>query len=105
MSQPPPPPRPPQRTPQRPGRAVPLVVGALLGAFDLVISTVTALGVGGQLGSGVAWVPPAIGLLVPVVLLFPVATRWWGVGLLMGYFLTLIVLGGACVALLSSVGG
>jgi hypothetical protein len=48
---------------------------------------------------------PAIGLLVPIVLLFSPATRWWGVGMLLGYFVTLIVLAGACVALLSSLGG
>jgi hypothetical protein len=46
-----------------------------------------------------------VGLLVPLVLLLNESTRWWGVGILIGYFLTLIVLGGACVAIIASFSG
>jgi hypothetical protein len=46
-----------------------------------------------------------VGLLIPLVLLSNHSTRWWGVGILIGYFLTLIVLGGACVAIIASFSG
>ena len=113
MSQPPGPPPgpppgygPPGPPPATPGRTLPLVVGALLGGVDIVVTTLLGLGVGGSVDSfSLAFVGPVVGLAIPVVLLFNPATRWWGVGMLIGYFLTLIVLGGACVALIASVGG
>ncbi len=46
-----------------------------------------------------------LGLALPVVLVSRPVTRWWGVGLLIGFFLGLIVLGGACVALIASFSG
>jgi len=87
----------------QPSRTAPLLAGGLLGGVDVVVTTVLGLSLGGSSGSsiGVGWLPPAVGLLVPIVLLFSPSTRWWGVGMLIGYFLTLIVLGGACVALLA----
>ena len=54
---------------------------------------------------GHAFAPLVVGLLIPLVLLLNESTRWWGVGILIGYFLTLIVLGGACVALIASFSG
>ena len=110
MSQPPGPPPgpppgygPPGPPPASPGRTLPLVVGALLGGVDIVVTTLFGLGVGGSVGSfSLAFVGPVVGLAIPVVLLFNAATRWWGVGMLIGYFLTLIVLGGACAVILYS---
>jgi hypothetical protein len=85
------------------------VVGALLGGVDVVVTSLFGLGVASSMNSGVGLlVGPVIGLLIPVVLLFNRSTRWWGVGMLIGYFLTLIVLGGACAAILfglSNTGG
>jgi uncharacterized membrane protein HdeD (DUF308 family) len=89
-----------------PSRTLPLLLGSLLGGVDVVVTTLLGVAVGG--GANTPWLSslgPAIGLLVPIVLLFSPATRWWGVGMLLGYFVTLIVLAGACVALLSSLGG
>ena len=101
---------PPGYPPQRPGRTPPLLVGAVLGGVDVVTTTLLGLTVASSGNrSWLVLLMPAIGLLIPVVLLFGASTRWWGVGMLIGYFLTLIVLGGACVALLyglsSAVGG
>ena len=42
------------------------------------------------------------GLIAPIVLLFVPATRKIALGLLIGYAVIVILLGGACVALLSS---
>jgi hypothetical protein len=116
VSQPPGPPPPgygppgyPPMPPQRPSRTLPLLLGAVLGGVDVVVTTLFGAGLIGVTESGwLFFVGPAIGLLVPVSLLFPASTRWWGVGLLIGYFATLIVLGGACLALiagLNSAGG
>ncbi len=111
MSYPPPaqPPAPPPGRygpPPKQGHALELVLGALLGGIDVVLATFVAFGLVGSTSSGVGFlVGPVVGLLIPVVLLFNASTRWWGVGILIGFFLTLIVLGGACVALLSSLGG
>lgn len=99
----------PPLPPQRPSRTLPLLLGAVLGGVDVVVTTLLGVGLIGATDSdGLFFVGPAIGLLVPVALLFADSTRWWGVGLLIGYFATLIVLGGACLALiagLNSAGG
>ena len=108
MSQPPGPPPgpppgygPPGPPPASSGRTLPLVVGGLLGGVDVVVTTLFGLGVGSSVDSfSLAFVGPVVGLAIPVVLLFNPATRRWGVGMLIGYFLTLIVLGGACAAIL-----
>lgn len=47
---------------------------------------------------------PAV-FVVGVVLAVPERSRWWGVGLLIGFFVSLVVGAGACVAILSGVGG
>jgi hypothetical protein len=85
---------------------VELLVGAVIGGADAVVTGVLGVIVSANVPNG-GWSfgPPAIGLLIPVVLLLNESTRWWGVGILIGFFLTLIVLGGACVALISAVGG
>ena len=108
MSQPPGPPPPgygPPPPAASPGRTLSLVVGALLGGVDLVVTTLLGIGVGSSTSSFyVSFLGPLVGLAIPIVLLFNVATRWWGVGMLIGYFLTLIVLGGACAVILTSLG-
>ena len=83
-----------------------LLVGAILGGVDAAVTGLLGVAVSANVANG-AWgfAPPVVGLLIPVVLLLDESTRWWGVGILIGYFLTLIVLGGACVALISAFSG
>lgn len=112
MSQPPvpspgfgPPPGPAGPPPKK-GHSLELLVGAILGGVDAVVTGLLGVAVSANVANG-AWgfAPPVVGLLIPVVLLLNESTRWWGVGILIGYFLTLIVLGGACVALISAFSG
>ena len=112
MSQPPGPPPPGYRRPPpgygHPARRPPLPAarcrwswGRCSAGVDVVVTTLLGLGVGSSVDSfSLAFLGPVVGLAIPVVLLFNPATRWWGVGMLIGYFLTLIVLGGACAVIL-----
>ena len=111
MSQPPVPspglgPPPGPAGPPKKGHSLELLVGAILGGVDAVVTGLLGVAVSANVANG-AWgfAPPVVGLLIPVVLLLNESTRWWGVGILIGYFLTLIVLGGACVALISAFSG
>jgi hypothetical protein len=105
MSQPPVPPSDPLVPPKK-GHALELVLGAVIGGVDVVITGVLGLVASANFANG-AWgfAPLVVGLLVPLGLLLNESTRWWGVGILIGYFLTLIVLGGACVAIIASFSG
>ena len=105
MSQPPVPPADPFVPPEK-GHALELVLGAVVGGVDVVITGVLGLVFSANFANG-AWgfAPLVVGLLVPLALLLNESTRWWGVGILIGYFLALIVLGGACVALISTFSG
>ena len=115
MSHQPPPPLPPGQygppagpagPPPKKGHALELVVGALLGAILLGGSGALGLVLMGTTDNGaIFFLGPLGGLALPVALLFRADSKWWGVGLLIGFFLALIVLGGACVAILSSLGG
>ena len=93
-------PPPPER-----GHTTALAAGAVLGAVLLVVCALLGLALMSSTNGAVFFVGPVLGLALPIVLMTRPATRWWGVGLLIGFFLALIVLGGACVALLSSVSG
>ena len=111
MSYQPPPPlpgRPPLQPgpPPKQGHVVELVVGAILGGVLLVVSGLVGVALMGTMDNGaIFFVGPLLGLVLPVVLMTRPVTRWWGVGLLIGFFLALIVLGGACVALIASFSG
>ena len=104
MNSPPPPYQP--GPPPKQGHWLEILVGALLGGIDAVASGLIGIALAGNISNG-AWffLPLVIGLLIPVVMMFNASTRWWGVGILIGYFLTVIVLGGACVALIATLGG
>ena len=104
MSQPPVPPD--AFVPPKEGHALELVLGSVIGGVDAVVTGVLGLVMSANIANG-AWgfAPLVVGLLIPLVLLLNESTRWWGVGILIGYFLTLIVLGGACVALIASFSG
>jgi hypothetical protein len=85
---------------------VEILVGAVLGGVDAVACGLVGLTLLANSDNG-AWffLPLVIGLLIPIALMFSPATRWWGVGILIGYSLAVIVLGGACVALIATLGG
>jgi len=105
MSQPPVPQADPFVPPKK-GHALELVLGAVIGGVDVVITGVLGLMMSANIANGVwGFAPLVVGLLIPLVLLLNASTRWWGVGILIGYFLTLIVLGGACVAIIASFSG
>ncbi len=92
--------------PPKPGHAAELIVGAVLGGVLVLVSGFVGLMLLNLTENGaIFFVGPLLGLALPVVLAVRPATKWWGIGLLIGFFLTLIVLGGACVALIASVGG
>lgn len=110
MSQPPGPPPPgygygpPPGPPPSPGRALPLIVGTVLGGVDLGVTALLGIGfIGATDADWTFFLGPVVGLLIPVLLLFRTNTRWWGVGMLIGFFLALIVIGGACAAILVSI--
>jgi hypothetical protein len=105
VSQPPVPSADPFVPPEK-GHALELVLGAVIGGVDVVVTGVLGLVMSANFANG-AWgfVPLVVGLLIPVVLLLNGSTRWWGVGILIGCFLTLIVLGGACVAIIAGFSG
>ncbi|TNM50160.1 hypothetical protein FHP29_01115 [Nocardioides albidus] len=88
-----------------------LVGGLVIGPVLAVICPVAGLSVGSGLSTadnGYDGTPVAVGvvlglllpLLIPVPLLFGRGTRPWGVGILIGAALTMIILGGACAGLI-----
>ena len=105
MSQPPVP-QPDAFVPPKKGHALELVVGAVIGGVDVVVTGALGLVISANIANG-AWgfAPLVVGLLIPLALLLDASTRWWGVGILIGYFVALIVLGGACVAIIASFSG
>lgn len=105
MSQPPVP-QPDAFVPPKKGHALELVVGAVIGGVDVVVTGALGLVMSANIANG-AWgfAPLVVGLLIPLALLLDASTRWWGVGILIGYFVALIVLGGACVAIIASFSG
>ncbi|NUR05793.1 MAG: hypothetical protein HOQ22_16100 [Nocardioidaceae bacterium] len=107
MSDVPPPAGPaPYGPPPRKSHWPEIIGGGFIGGFDAVVSGAIGLAVVTSIENGLwFFLPVVIGLLIPVVLLANAATRWWGVGILIGFFLTVIVLGGACVAIIASFGG
>jgi hypothetical protein len=105
VSQPPVPSADPFVPPEK-GHALELVLGGVIGGVDVVITGGLGLVMSANIANGaLGFAPLVVGLLIPLVLLSNDSTRWWGVGILIGYFLTLIVLGGACVAIIASFSG
>ena len=100
---PPPAPEQPVRAPARRrelwyGVAVALIACLVLPFTGLV--TPNALGI---LGAGL--LAPLVVLVVGVVLVIPDRTRQWGLGLLIGFAVSLVLGAGACVVLLVSWNG
>ncbi len=110
MSYVPTPPGEPPSPPPEPkkGHALELIVGALGGGVALIVFGLGGIAVSAgsdQFFLAGLVIGPVLALLIMVGMLFAPATRWWGIGLLIGYFLTLIILGGACVALIAAMSG
>ena len=85
-----------------------VVIGGILAVIVPVVGLAIAAGSGSDSGSGAVAVLIVAILLVPVVglgLLFSESSRPWGVGILIGWAIALIVIGGSCVALIASLDG
>ena len=97
-----PPGRPPGPPPPRKGHALEVLLGAVIGGVALPVLTVAGAGpLVATLGPGALVLGPGLLLAVGIGLMIAKETRPWGLGILIGGFLVLIVLGGACVALLT----
>jgi hypothetical protein len=96
---PPPPPQPPS-----PSNAWQIVCGAVIGLFGTVVAPFAGLGLADSLGFGVFVLSFLLVPCVGIALLISAPTRPWGIGLIIGWAIALVLAGGACVALLSSLG-
>lgn len=92
--------------PQEPGKALPLALGAVAGAMGLPVLVFLGVLVGETLNVfGFVWLAPLVVPLAGVGLLVADRTRWWGAGVLIGFFGMLIIGAGACVLLFVGVMG
>ncbi|WP_134766670.1 hypothetical protein [Nocardioides sp. 1609] len=109
---PPPPPGPPGPPGLPPGgygygpppkrsRAPQIILGTLIGGVASVIAPVVGLAASGDTITPV-FVAIAVVPLVAIGLMFSAATRPWGIGILIGWAIVAIVVGGACVALIAA---
>jgi hypothetical protein len=100
--QPPPPwgnyPAPPPR-PQPPGDGWKIVAGAVIGVVATIAVPFLTLGVGDSLGITIFLLSFIIVPTAGIGLIIAPVTRKWGIGLMIGWTLSLIIGAGACVAL------
>ena len=93
----------PQPGPQpRRGRGWEIFGGVVVGGIATIVLPLMSLAVVEQVGFGAIIVAL---LLVPVLgvgLLLSDSSRPWGVGILIGWVVALIVVGGSCVAIIAS---
>ena len=99
----------PPQGPQGPkGRGWEMFGGVVVGGITAVLVPLMVLAIAAGAGSEFGPVEVILGLvLVPLVgvgLLFGKGSRPWGVGILIGWAIAVIVVGGACVALIASLG-
>ncbi len=110
MSQPPQGPPPPgwgdaapTGPPPKKSHVVEYVVGALVGVIGLMLLSLLGLGLADSASATVLiWSGPVLTLAIYIAVAVSRRTRYWGIGLLIGYFLASILLGGACIALLAA---
>jgi hypothetical protein len=101
MTSPYPPPY-PQPTPPPKRSKVGLWIGILIGAVMPFVGFGLLWFIpGGDLATVAGTVAYGGTLVTGVVLLVPESTRWWGVGLLIGFFGMLIVGAGVCLAIVA----
>ncbi|HET6626166.1 MAG TPA: hypothetical protein VFG63_07235 [Nocardioidaceae bacterium] len=95
--------RPTQPGPAKRNRTALIIFGALISVVATVLGPLAALFLGDSIGFlGAGLLTPVLCLLVGIALLFSERTRPWGLGLLIGFFVMLIVGAGACVLVLMS---
>lgn len=100
------PPTPPAEPVREPGSRKELWYGvgvALFASFVLPFLGLLAPDTFGVLGIGLLM--PLVVLVVGVVLVIPDRTRQWGLGLLIGFAVSLVLGAGACVVLLATWNG
>lgn len=74
----------------------------MVGGFATIVLPLMSLGVADATGFGALIVALLIVPITGITLVVPDSTRPWGIGILIGWATVLIVLGGACIAILSS---
>ena len=100
----------PQPNPQpKRGRGWEIFGGVVVGGFAAILVPLVVIAIVADSGSEFGAVEVVLGLaLVPILgigLLFAKASRPWGTGILIGWAVAVIVIGGSCVALLASLDG
>lgn len=96
-------PPPPDQPAAEPGNRRDLWLGVLAGVVACIgLPFLSAIGMDrlGLLGLGL--LAPLLVLVVGVVLVLPDRTRQWGLGLLIGFAVSLVLGAGACVVLIAS---
>jgi hypothetical protein len=99
----PPPPGPPPGS----GRGMKIFGGVMIGGAAAILLPLMILAIASGMGIGIAEVIVSL-LIVPIIgigLLFGEPTRPWGLGILIGWAVALIVVGGSCVAIIASLNG
>ena len=95
----------PGAQPPKRGRGWETFGGVVVGGIITILLPLMSLAIADQTGVGALIVAvllvPALGL----ALLFGSSTRPWGTGILIGWAITLIVVGGSCVAIIASLNG
>ena len=88
------------------GRGWEIFGGVVVGGISAILLPLIVLGIASGTGAGFGGVEVLLGLvLVPLVgigLMFGKASRPWGLGILIGWAIAVIVVGGACVAIIAS---
>lgn len=97
----------PQPNPQpKRGRGWEIFGGVVVGGISAILLPLIVLAIAAGAGSNFGPVEVILGLaLVPLIgigLLFGKGTRPWGVGILIGWAIAVIVVGGSCVAIIAS---
>ena len=95
---------PPGPQPRR-GRGWEIFGGVVVGGIATIVLPLMSLAVVEQAGFGAIIVALLLVPILGVGLLFSDSSRPWGVGILIGWAVALIVVGGSCVALLASLDG
>ena len=91
----------PPAQPQPPGDGWKIVCGAAIGVVATVVAPFASLGLADSLGFGIFALSFILVPATGVALLVSSTTRKWGLGLIIGWAIVLILGAGACVALLS----
>jgi hypothetical protein len=90
------------------GRGWEIFGGVIVGGIASILVPLIVLAIASGAGSSFGGAELVLGLvIVPLIgagLLFGKATRPWGVGILIGWAIAVIVVGGTCVALIATLG-